>query len=266
MTKSRQARRASAAKERRLEHAASRHRRQIQSQSRGLRAVNDLDPLHGLRSRLRQLAGNTAEWAGIPIPLEGERLIIEPTYPLADLLSTRSAERDEDDGWTLRNEWYCSKWRCDILAMEKDGRVSHGKVPAFHHIRHDLSTLGCSSVWGIEQEGNAVQTLGRMLRHVQFKQYLLTGMFIESSRKSGVSYIFRKLKPTVAIAPGKGDEGMRILCCLCLHPIGYYAGSWAGAMCPTNDVIAHLSLMRGDEAMFWRRSNQIPPWRPEAGL
>lgn len=40
----------------------------------------------------------------------------------------------------------------------------------------------------------------------------------------------------------------------------------AGAMCPTDDVIAHLSLMRGDEKMFWRRCNQHPAYRPEAGL
>lgn len=30
--------------------------------------------------------------------------------------------------------------------------------------------------------------------------------------------------------------------------------------------VAHLMLMRGDEVMFWRRSNQHAPWRPEAGL
>jgi hypothetical protein len=51
-----------------------------------------------------------------------------------------------------------------------------------------------------------------------------------------------------------------------MHPIAYYHGSWAGAMCPTDDVIAHLSLMRGDEAMFWKRSTQHPAYRPEAGL
>jgi hypothetical protein len=46
----------------------------------------------------------------------------------------------------------------------------------------------------------------------------------------------------------------------------YYAGSWGGAMCPTDDVIAHLTLMRGDEPMFWRRSNQHHPKRHESGL
>lgn len=37
-------------------------------------------------------------------------------------------------------------------------------------------------------------------------------------------------------------------------------------MTPTDDVIAHLTLMRGDEPMFWRRANQHGPDRPEAGL
>jgi hypothetical protein len=124
-------------------------------------------------------------------------------------------------------------------------------------------------VWGIEQEGRAVQLLGQMLRHRAFKQYLLTGMFIETSRRSGVTYIFRKLRPTVALAPtrpGREQQSIRILACLCMHPIAYYEGSWAGAMCPTDDVIAHLALMRGDEHMFWKRCNQHPPHTPEAGL
>lgn len=51
-----------------------------------------------------------------------------------------------------------------------------------------------------------------------------------------------------------------------MHPIAYYADSWAGAMCPTDDVIAHLMMMRGDEAMLWKRCNHHPAWHPGAGL
>ena len=91
-------------------------------------------------------------------------------------------------------------------------------------------------------------------------------MFLEKSERSGVTYLFRKLRPTVALRPCRDGDGMRVLAALCLHPIGYYDGSWAGAMCPTDDVVAHLMLMRGDEVMFWRRSNQHPADRPEAGL
>lgn len=140
--------------------------------------------------------------------------------------------------------------------------------PAFHHIAMDLQTLGCADVWGIEQETNALALLQSMLRPRSFRQYLLTGMFLETSQRSGVTYLFRRLKPTVACAPDRkrGNDGMRVLACLCMHPIAYYAGSWAGAMCPTDDVVAHLSLMRADEHMFWKRCNQHPPYRPEAGL
>lgn len=205
------------------------------------------------------------------MPLDGERLVIEPTYPWAEALGRMGVpDLDPDAGWKLRNKWYSARWRCEILIMEDpEGKVVHGKVPAFHHISYDLRTLGCSEAWGIEQEGRAVDLLGQMLRHRQFKQYLMTGMFIETSPRSGVTYVFRRLKPTIAIAPDRGGDpnsSMRILAALCMHPIAYYADSWAGAMCPTDDVIAHLSLMRGDEAMFWKRSNQHPPYRPEAGL
>lgn len=204
------------------------------------------------------------------MPLDGHRLIIEPSYPKAKELSLIGAPKHDDDaeGWSLVNSWYCRRWRCEAVIMrDRDGKLTWGRIPHFHHIRHDLNTLGASDAWGLEQEQRALQLLGTLIRHRQMKQYVLTGMFIESSKRSGVSYVFRRLKPTVAIAPGrKTEDSMRILACLCMHPIGYYADSWAGAMCPTDDVIAHLSLMRADEPMYWRRSNQIPPYRPEAGL
>lgn len=223
-----------------------------------------------MRGALNEIAARHGEWAGIPIPLDGHRLIIEPTYPYAEALGRIGHDPADDDGWRSRNSWYSRRWGAEIIIMEKDGKIDWGKLPRFHHISHDLLTLGASDVWGIEQEGAAVNLLGTMLRHRQFKQYLMTGMFLERSIRSGVTYLFRRLKPTVALAahPGlpEGKHGMTILAALCMHPIAYYEGSWAGAMVPTDDVIAHLAMMRGDEKMFWRRCNQHPPYRPEAGL
>jgi hypothetical protein len=202
------------------------------------------------------------------MPLEGHRLVIEPSYPSAEKLSRIGAADEPDDGWALVNRWYSLKWRCEVVIMrDREGKIVHGRLPAFHHISHDLQTLGASDAWGLEQEQRALRLIGGMIRHRQMKQYILTGMFLETSKRSGVTYMFRRLKPTVAVVPDrKGGDGMRILACLCMHPIAYYAGSWAGAMCPTDDVIAHLALMRADEHMFWKRSNQHPPYRPEAGL
>ena len=36
-------------------------------------------------------------------------------------------------------------------------------------------------------------------------------------------------------------------------------------MCPTDDVVAHLMLMLGDEHLFWRKANQRPPYQPKPG-
>lgn len=237
------------------------------SQSRGSRAAKALDGHAYMRDRLYDLSSMRGEWAGIPMPLEGERLIIEPRYPkAAELMAFGAPDSEEDDGWRERNRWYSNKHRADIIIMEREGKIAWGLKPAFHHIAFDLSTLGCSDAWGLEQEGNALKLLGSMITHRQMKHYILTGMFLEKSKRSGVTYLFRRLKPTVAMAAGLPEDSMRILCCLCAHPIAHYAGSWAGAMCPSDDIIAHLAMMRGDEAMYWKRCTQHPPWRPEAGL
>ncbi len=202
------------------------------------------------------------------MPLEGQRLVIEPTYPKAKELSAIGNEQEdsdpEDATRKIRNRFWSQKKGRDIVIVEDTitGKIDWGTVGGVNHFGHDLQTLGCSVAWGIEQERNALDLLGSLVRHHTFKQYLLTGMFLESSERSGVTYVFRKLRPTIAVNAREG----RILAALCMHPIGYYEGSWAGAMTPTDDVISHLILMRGDEHMFWRRCNQHAPWRAEAGL
>lgn len=228
----------------------------------GIALLERFDDFAPLRNGLRRVANDRDDWAGIPMPLDGERLVIHPKFPNADKLAEIGAPKPEPDtGERIRNVFWSTRLRCEIMIWNNaDGSLDWGKIPGAHHFKYDLHTLGCSDVWGIEQEGRAVRTLGTLLKHRAFKQYLLTGMFIETSKRSGITYCFRKLKPTVAFRHPK------ILCTLCMHPIAHYAGTWAGAMCPTDDVIAHLMMMRGDEPMFWRRSNQHPPFKPEAGL
>lgn len=223
------------------------------------------DSFSGLRNRLRALAGASGEWAGIPLPLEGEKLVLSPRYPLAELFNKHQKAEPEEPDVSIRNIFHSSAKKADIVIYEAGGKVKWGWLPAMHHFSYDIHTLGCSFVWGIEQEHHALQLLGELVTHIQLKQYLLTGMFLEKSERSGVTYAFRKLKPTVALV-ADDEDSTRILCTLCLHPLGYYEGSWAGAMCPTDDVVAHLILMRGDEHAYWKQANQHAPWRPEAGL
>lgn len=234
-----------------------------------IETLEQFDGWAQLRNGLSRVAAKVNEWAGIPMPIEGHRLIIEPTYPRALALQNvdrqLSTESDGDDGLKLRGRFWSWSHRCYVVVFDdaKTGRVDWG-VERGQRLNLDLLTLGASDVWGIEQEQRALHLLAGHLRHRKFKQYLLTGMFLETSKRSGVTYLFRRLKPTVAISLRTGTP--KVLCALCLHPIAYYESSWAGAMCPTDDVIAHLLLMRGDEAMFWRRANQHPAWTPEAGI
>lgn len=217
---------------------------------------------------MRQIADEKGDWAGIPMPLDDQRLVIEPTHPYAALAQIGEPAEIDNQGWTAGPRFHSHRWRADVqIVRSPEGKAAKYIVPAVHSITQALQTLGASDAWGIEQEQKALQLLGTMIRHRAFKHYLLTGMFLEKSERSGVTYIFRRLRPTVALRPGAREtDPMRILCALCMHPIAYYADSWAGAMCPTDDVIAHLALMRGDEVAFWKRCNQHPPHRPEAGL
>lgn len=234
--------------------------------------IEACDGFAGLRNGLRGIAGKMEAWAGIPMPLDTLSLTIEPSFPDAELLATIGGRRQEVapgdpelEGATILNEFWSWRRRSTVIIWRRaDGRIDWGIRPGANHLSQDLEALDASVAWGVEQEGAAVRLLGTMLRHHAFKKYLLTGMFAESSECSGVTYIFRRLKPTVALSTRLKQT--KILCALCLHPIAYYGNSWAGAMCPTDDVIAHLVLMRGDEAMFWRRANQHPAWTPEAGL
>lgn len=244
---------------------------QEQSQSRAERAakidlLNSLDGFSELRNGLKRVAEARGDWAGIPMPIEGQRLIIEPKFPNAEgLMSMYSCAPEPGNGEKIRNMFWSSKLRANVIVWENtDGSIEWGRSGRGHHFDQDLNTLMCMDVWGIEQESAAVLTFASLVRHRQMKQYMLTGMFLETSKRSNITYMFRRLKPTVAMRAS--NDKMRILTTLCLHPIAYYDRSWAGAMVPTDDVIAHLMLMRGDEHGFWKQSNQHPAWKPEAGL
>ncbi len=240
-------------------------------EAEGLALLEQFDGFAQLRSALSSIADGTAEWAGLPMPLDGQALVIEPSFPMAKQLMDIGAAAEEKNGQEIpegvryRNSFWSKRWRTTIYIWEEsDGRVRWGPSTSPHGLPHLLHTLDASAAWGIEQEARALQVLGTLLPHHKFKAYLLTGMILEISDRSGVAYLFRKLRPTVAIS--MSEDRPRILAALCLHPIGYYDDSWAGAMCPTDDVIAHLMLCRADEHMFWKRANQHPPDRPQAGL
>lgn len=217
------------------------------------------------------------DWAGIPMPLSGTQLVIEPKYPHARALMNYVPEGGEavhtcsvddvDEHISIKNIFFSTALQREVAIYEKAGKLKCVKrSPVRGRLNMLIETLGASYAWGLEEENNALRTLRRLVKPHIYKMYRLTGQFPETSERSAVTYIFRRLRPTIALGRQVDKNKSKILACLCLHPIGFYNGSWAGAMCPTDDVIAHLLMMRGDEHMFWRRATQHQPWEPEAGL
>lgn len=209
-----------------------------------------------------------SEWAGMPVPIEGCTLVLEKNHPYKQLETFFASKHPEDpDGanYEVLNHWFSYRLRGDIYILrdKRTGKSVQALWPD-NQGQKLISTLGASFAWPLEAERKAIDKLATMIRHHLFVAYLTTGAFIETSPRSKITYIFRKMRPTIAF---KADnEGSKMLCSLCLHPIGYYEGSWAGCMVPTDDVVAHLTMMRGDEHYFWRCANQHPVTHPAAGL
>lgn len=226
-------------------------------------AASDVDTL---RDVIQVIANETGQWAGIPMPLDGQDLVIEPTFTARSALIGPEPPipvDDPADAIEVRNRFWSTRYRTDAVIYAQHGKIYVTVMPR-HMIKRLLMTLACSSAWGIKQETTAFATLAGMLNAQQLKTYLTTGCFAETSPRSGVRYLFRRLRPTLAMSEATGN--VKVLAALCMHPIGHYAGTFAGVMCPTDDVIAHLCLMRGDERLFWARCNQHAPYRPEAGI
>lgn len=230
------------------------------------------------RQVVKEIGIAAREWAGIPVPLEDLSLEVEPSYPFAKVFEVTHRKREiaegelDPDTLTTRNRFWSRRWRAWVsIVQDQEGNI----FAAMHRGSSTqcdklMNTLGAADAWSLDQEFKALKLARSVLSDRQFKQYLLTGMFLETSPRSQLVYLFRKLRPTLALRTcktlGSKEGEVRILTALCMHPVAYYSDSWAGALCPTDDVIAHLMLMRGDEPMFWRRCNQHPVVRPEAGV
>lgn len=239
---------------------------------------------YGELSRLvSQVATATGEWCGFPMPIPGLTLDIEPKNPWIE--KVRAIERDDrradapespfDDiplptGYSVVNSWFSWQANARVFIIEKpDGTRCAVKHQHRNLQRVRASVFGlleASNVWDLETELTAITTLETLVKPHIFEYYAKVGIVIETSKRSGLTYVFRKLLPTLVLTPHKDPKEVRMLCALCLHPIGYYRDTHAGVMCPTDDVIAHLLLMRGAEEMLWKRANQHEPHSPLAGV
>lgn len=141
------------------------------------------------------------------------------------------------------------------LAKEKISDLELSKSAA--RIRLIYRTISsATTAHTITAERRAARKLRSHLSASSWRSYVLTGMFYEISRRSGLVYFFRKVAPTIVckIVPTKNGVTFKPLVVLCMHPVGFTALSGTGAMCPSDDVIAHLLLMRADEHAYWKKS------------
>ena len=221
-----------------------------------------------VRRSINVIAQQRGEWGGYPQPIQGKKLVIEPRYPIKRLNGFSLPSDDEvprevqDDDFKLVNSWFSICRNSEVFIFrEADGRITSAQLAAtVVRCRTLIDVIEVTSqAWELEAELEAQEKLRSLVTETAWKHYVLIGMFLETSKRSNVTYLFRKLRTTVALGRGK-NESVKAIATLCLHPIGYYEGTPCGVMVPTDDVIAHLLMMRGDEHMFWRKANQKPIW------
>ena len=226
-----------------------------------------------VRDKLAIIAEEQCEWAGLPLPVHGIPLVIEKRHPYANLngfcFDDGEPPFKPDTGPVPRviNSWYSTSHTAMVYICDDGEGTKRFSVmlPEWggKKLSYWLTSIGASQGLDANAEIGAMETLQGLVTPAAFNSYILTGSFLETSSKSRVRYLFRKLRPTVAMST---NGEMRILAVLCMHCIGYYEGTWCGCMVPTDDLISHLLLMRADEHRFWKKCNIHPSWSAQAGI
>jgi hypothetical protein len=169
----------------------------------------------------------------------------------------------------VRNSWIRMRDIEVCVVDTKEGPMAWPRYLAGTRMRKMIDSLRIrAGAQAAERELRAMESLKPRLHGGQWDSYVLNGAFPERSNRSGLVYLFRKGFPTLAMSwRGRYEkEGGRVIAALCMHPYGYYYGTFTGLMCPTDEVIAHLLMMRADEHRFWKSSGQWPAWDTRSGL
>lgn len=237
----------------------------------------------GVRILTNQIALANGEYGGYPLPDNDVPITLEPRFPLTSLngarLRTEDTPEDEQHlqdigklfGFDDTNQkivvincWYSRRVGGLVylyVFTNEPNKVRHAIQKSDQdtsELEQLLRTMGCSMNWSVSGEETALEKLRSIVTPVAYRYYVMCGMFMETSKRSGVTYLFHRCRPTTAFKH-QPDGSLKVLAYLCGHPIGYYKGTYAGAMVATDDVVSHVLLARGDEHLFWRKCNQHAP-------
>lgn len=139
---------------------------------------------------------------------------------------------------------------------------AHPAIRLFGSITHVANTVT------LKAERRALKLLRQHVTRAQYQMYQLTGALIHESVRLPYFYVIRRGFPTLVFEFSDID-GVRhstFKLGLCAHVGSYPPGHFSGNYCPTDDVIAHLLLLRADEDGFWSESNVHLPLSGLLGL
>lgn len=180
-----------------------------------------------------------------------------PLSKIAAIHRTEHAQRLLEKNVSVKNSWDTKDNRTVSVINTNMGPVAWYEFTEGDRLRKFMTTLTMrmDSQISAESEMKALELLKTKINESQYRCYILNGAFPEQSKKSDLHYMFRKGHPTLALSWHGEFEG-KVLAALCLHPYGWYPYSFAGVMCPTDEVICQLLMMRADEHKFWAKSGQ----------
>lgn len=214
---------------------------------------------NGARSLVFEQMKMALDIQNLPLPERIQKLVDPPKEPA-------------EEEWEFYREWLSTvewKGRRRTVKIEKNkvtGKFRSSITPYKvyrERLQFYLATGFFRETCGVlEAELKACERLMEALTPHQKHQYVFQDCVVEHGR-SGVLYLIRKNRPTLAIrdtgkVEGDTRNGGEVLCAMCYHPLAYYTNTWAGALPPSDEVLAHLLMIRADEHLFWKRCNQHP--------
>jgi len=195
----------------------------------------------------------------VPVAMDGK--------PQLHVCSAGDVNETQDEPYVV-NAWKTTPKTIYVGKYSK-GAVVEKRNDSRERLDMILASMVCQA--GAVDPMAEIRAMGALSKRVnrnQFDSYLLAGAFPETSKKSGVTYIFRKGLPTLAMRMEKveGGEKRHFLAALCSHPLAWFEGTHVGAYPPSDEVLANLLAVRADEAKFWAKSVQHSLDDPLSGI
>lgn len=223
--------------------------------------------MHSMWLKIKELIQDRAKEQGhlygAPVPIEGFQLVVAKRFPNRQAyenineVTFSDPHRDKqvvDPSEIVVNHF--ERTDADYFIIRQDGKTRMERYPIDRTKlawQYAMRTATVGLEWDAEAEVKAHSKLKELIGTARINRYICSGIVMETSKRSNITYLFRRGKPTIAHSNWKGI--LRPIAALCLHGIGYYHQTFAGAMVPTDDLICHLLLMRADEHRYWRNCN-----------